>query len=123
MKAKTLLELASLSTAIYTISKETQLFDKLVAISEQGRDKFNEFIKERELDENGRELQMSERLLRKLLAIKEELEEKIAEVVALLYEKLNIAHIDQIEKLDEKIDTLNKEIALLKAKMQQLENS
>jgi hypothetical protein len=123
MKAKTLLELASLSTAIYTISKETQLFDKLIAISEQGRDKFNEFIKEQEFDEDGKELQMSERLLRKILIAKEELEEKMAEIVAMLYEKMNIAHLDQIDKLEQKIDVLNNELALLKARIQKLENS
>lgn len=123
MKAKTLLELASLSTAIYTISKETQLFDKLIAISEQGRDKFNEFIKEHELDEDGKELQISERILRKLLVIKDEIEEKIAEIVKLLYDKMNIVHSDEMAKLEGRIEVLNNEIALLKASIQKLENS
>jgi polyhydroxyalkanoate synthesis regulator phasin len=123
MKAKTLLEIASLSTAIYTISKETQLFDKLIAISEQGRDKFNEFIKEQELDENGKELEMSERILRKLLAIKDEIEDKIAEIVKLLYDKMNLVHTDEMANFEAKIEVLNNEIALLKARLQKLENS
>jgi hypothetical protein len=42
MKAKTFLELVTLSSTLYTISKETKLMEKLAELSEQGKDKINE---------------------------------------------------------------------------------
>ena len=45
MKAKTFLELVALSANLYAISKETHLMDKIKDMSEQGKDKINDFMK------------------------------------------------------------------------------
>jgi hypothetical protein len=62
MKAKTLLELVTLSSTLYTISKETHLMEKLTALSEQGKDKINDFMSEKVIDENGNEVQFLDKL-------------------------------------------------------------
>jgi len=121
MKAKTFLELATLSATLYQISKETHLMDKLESLTEQGKDKINEFMKESVLDENGNELEFMDRMALKAKEVRDELEMKIGEMVASLYEKMNIAHVDKINKLQEQITQMGKDLALAEARIKQLE--
>jgi polyhydroxyalkanoate synthesis regulator phasin len=122
MKAKTLLELATLSSTLYTISKETHLMEKLAILSEQGKDKINNFMKESVIDENGNEIEFMEKLVLKAHQVKEELEEKIGEVVASFYEKVNIAHTDKLKAVEMRIEQLSKDLALAEARINHLEN-
>jgi polyhydroxyalkanoate synthesis regulator phasin len=122
MKAKTFLELVTLSANLYAISKETHLLDKVKELSEEGIDKINEFMKEKVLDENGNEVEFTERLLMKAREAREELERKIGEAVAVMYEKMNIAHTDKIKELEARIDQLNKALALAEARLNHLES-
>ncbi|MEY3236553.1 MAG: hypothetical protein RI883_654 [Bacteroidota bacterium] len=122
MKAKTLLELATLSSSLYTISKETHLMEKLAILSEQGKDKINSFMKESVIDENGNQIEFMEKLVLKAHQVKEELEEKIGEVVASFYEKVNITHTDKLKGLEMRIEQLSKDLALAEARINHLEN-
>lgn len=122
MKAKTLLELLTLSSTLYTISKETHLMDKLAVLSEQGKDKLNEFMKDSMVDENGNEIEFVEKLVLKAHEIKEELEAKIGEVVTAFYLKVNIAHTDQLKGLETRIEELSRNLALAEARINHLEN-
>jgi polyhydroxyalkanoate synthesis regulator phasin len=121
MKAKTLLELVTLSTTLYTISKETHLMEKLTALSEQGKDKINDFMNEKVVDEHGNEVQFLDRLVHKAKEAEEELEVKIGEMIASFYEKVNIAHTDQLKGLELKVEQLEKELALAEARINHLE--
>ena len=122
MKAKTFLELVALSANLYAISKETHLMDKIKDISEQGKDKINDFMKEKIVDENGNEVEFIERLMMKAHAAKEELEDKIGEMVAVFYDKMNIAHVDKVKELELKIDQLSKDLALAEARINHIES-
>jgi hypothetical protein len=122
MKAKTLIELAALSANLYAISKETHLMEKLKDLSEQGRDKLNEFMSEKSVDEDGNEIPFSERLLLKAKEAREELEIRIGEMVAAFYEKVNIAHTDKLTELENKLDEISKNLALAEARINHLEN-
>lgn len=122
MKAKTFLELVTLSSSLYTLSKETHLMEKLAALSEQGKDKINEFMKEQMVDENGNEVEFMDKLVLKAHQAKEELEAKIGEMVASFYEKVNIAHTDQIRGLEERIEQLSRDLALAEARISHLEH-
>ncbi|MDP4797731.1 MAG: hypothetical protein NWR50_02600 [Crocinitomicaceae bacterium] len=121
MKAKTLLELVTLSTTLYTISKETHLMEKLTALSEQGKEKINDFMSEKVVDENGNEVDFLDKLVLKAHEAKEELEVKIGEMVTAFYEKVNIAHTDQLKCLELKVDQLQKDLALAEARINHLE--
>ncbi len=121
MKAKTLLELVTLSSTLYTISKETHLMEKLTALSEQGKDKINDFMGEKLVDENGNEVEFLDKLVLKAHEAKEELEVKIGEMVAAFYEKVNIAHTDQIKGMAIKLEELEKALALAEARINHLE--
>lgn len=122
MKAKTLLELVTLSSSLYTISKETHLMEKLAALSEQGKDKINDFMKESLVDADGNEIEFMDKLVLKAHQVKEELESKIGEVVASFYEKVNIAHTDQLKGLELRMDQLSRDLALAEARINHLEN-
>jgi hypothetical protein len=123
MKAKTLLELVTLSSTLYTISKETHLMEKLTALSEQGKDKINDFMKESMVDADGNEIEFMDKLVLKAHQAKEELETKIGEVVASFYEKVNIAHTDQLKRMELRIDQLSKDLALAEARINHLEKN
>jgi len=122
MKAKTFLELVALSANLYSISKETHLMDKLKDLSEDGKDKINSFMSEKVLDENGNEIEFMDRLMLKAQEAKDELEQKIGEMVATFYEKVNIAHVDKIKELEEKIELIKRELALAEARISHLES-
>ncbi len=123
MKAKTLLELVTLSSTLYTISKETHLMEKLTALSEQGKDKINEFMKESLVDADGNAIEFMDKLVLKAHQAKEELETKIGEMVASFYEKINIAHTDQLKGMEMRIDQLSKDLALAEARINHLEKN
>ncbi|MCF8414890.1 MAG: hypothetical protein K9G40_01505 [Crocinitomicaceae bacterium] len=122
MKAKTFLELVALSANLYAISKETHLMDKIKDMSEHGKDKINDFMKEKIVDENGNEVEFIERLMMKAHDAKEELEDKIGEMVAVFYDKMNIAHVDKVKELELKIDQLSKDLALAEARINHIES-
>ena len=122
MKARTLLDLVTLSSVLYTISKETHLMEKLSDLSEQGKEKLNAFMKEQQLDEEGKEMQFFDRLMHKAHEAKEELDQKIAEMMEGFYTKIKIAHIKQIEELTREIEQLKKDVALAEARINHLEN-
>lgn len=123
MKAKTLLELVALSTTLYTISKETQLMEKIGDWSEKGKEKINDFMKDKMVDEDGNEMDFTEKLMHKANEVKEQLEEKIAEMITVFYDKVNIAHTDEIEKLEKKIKKLTKDLALAQSRIDKIEKT
>lgn len=122
MKAKTFLELISLSTTIYTISKQTDLLEKIGDLTDQGKDKLNDFMKEKMVDEQGNEIEFVDKLVLKIQEAKKDLEDKIGEVVASFYEKINIVHTDQLKAMEERLDQLTKSLALAEARINHLES-
>jgi polyhydroxyalkanoate synthesis regulator phasin len=123
MKAKTFLELASLSTALYTISKDAKLMEKLEALSETGKEKINHFMKDVVIDENGKEMEFLDRLALKAQETKDDLETKIGEMATAFYAKINVAHTDKILLLQNKLDQLQKDVSLVEARINQLEKT
>jgi polyhydroxyalkanoate synthesis regulator phasin len=121
MKTKTILELLTLSSSLYYIAKDTQFLEKINALSEKGKDNINKMMKESTLDENGNELEFVDKIILKTHELKEELNEKIEELVVKFYKKINVAHLDEIKGLNEKVEKLNMTVALLEARLNKLE--
>lgn len=122
MKARTLVELLTLSSNLYMISKDKELMEKFHTITEKGKEKINSFMSSSMKDENGNEMEFLQKIALKAHDVKEELESKIGEMVADFYKKVNIAHVDEIKSLHVKVDEQKKEIALLEARLNRLEN-
>jgi hypothetical protein len=121
MKARTLLELVTLSTTLYTISKETQVLEKLGELGEKGKRKLNAFAKEKVLDEKGNEIEFVEKMLKKAREAKIELDEKITGLIEDFYEKIKVAHVNQVEILEGKISELSKTILEAESRINDLE--
>jgi polyhydroxyalkanoate synthesis regulator phasin len=121
VKTKTILELITLSSSLYYIARDTQLLDKINEYSEKGKDNINKILSESELDENGNEMEFIDKIFLKTNELKEELEEKIEELVITFYKKINVAHLDEIKALNEKNNEMEASIALLEARLNKLE--
>ncbi|MFK2820618.1 hypothetical protein U0L90_10860 [Flavobacteriaceae sp. LMIT009] len=121
MKTKTILELLTLSSSLYYIARDTQFLDRLSALSEKGKDNINKIISDPKLDENGNELEFVDKIILKTNELREELNEKIEEMVVKFYKKINVAHLDEIKALNEKLEKLDATVALLEARLNKLE--
>jgi len=117
MKIKTLLELVTLSSSLYYLAKDTHLIDRINEMAEKGKDNINKAASDSELDGDGNELEFIEKIVKKASQVKEELDQKIEESVGKFYKKINVAHLDEIRALNDKIEKLDMTIALLEAKI------
>ena len=121
MKTKTILELLTLSASLYHFAKDTELLEKISAMSEKGKEGINELVSNPILDENGNEMEFIDKIIFKTTELKKEVEEKIEQLVIEFYQKVNIAHTDQITALISQLEKSNKDIALLEARLNKLE--
>lgn len=121
MKARTLVELLTLSSNLYMMSKDKELMEKFHNIADKGKDKINAFMAA-EKDADGNEIAFLQKIALKAHDVKEELEEKIGEMVTQFYQKINVAHTDEIKALNVRIEDLSKQIALLEARLNRYEN-
>ena len=121
MKTKTLIELITLSSSLYVLGRDTHLFEKINEWTEGMAKDVNGVAFKSMLDENGKELELIDKVKIKAEHLKEELESKIEEVVAKVYKKISIAHLDDIKALQVQLEKADAKIALLEARMNQLE--
>ncbi len=121
MKTKSIVELAAISSTLYTLSKDKELREKLVQWAEKGKDKVNEFVKDKMVDEEGKELDFMEKIAVKMEESAKEMEDKISETVSSLYSKMNITHTDELAKIKERYDDMKKELSLTKSRLTKLE--
>lgn len=117
MKTKTLIELITLSSSLYYLARDTHLMERIQELSDAKLDTING----KALDADGNELEFMDKIIIKAGQLKEELEQKIEESVVVFYKKVNIAHLDEIKALNEKLETADAAIALLEARMNHLE--
>lgn len=121
MKTKTILELLTLSSSIYVLARDNHFLDKINEFSEKGKDNINKAMAEPQLDENGNELEFMDKIILKTHELKEELNVKIEELIVKFYKKINVAHLDEIKALNERIEKLDNSVALLEARLNKLE--
>lgn len=121
MKTKTILELLTLSSSIYYLAKDTKFLDKISEFSEKGKENLNNIMSESHLDENGNELEFVDKIILKTHELKEELNDEIEELIVKFYKKINVAHLDEIKALNEKLEKLDATVALLEARLNKIE--
>jgi polyhydroxyalkanoate synthesis regulator phasin len=120
MKAKTLVQLLSLSTSLYMISKDEQLMSKVGAAAKKGKEKLNDLY--RDLSEESEE-SLTDKILQKAMEAKAELEKRIEETVITVYDKMKIAHTNEIKDLHLQLSALKKELTQLEVRIAQFEKS
>lgn len=107
MKAKTMLQLLTLSSNLYLISKDKELMDKLSKLLAEGKEKLDDFLDDDLPEDQEGTLH---RLYRKAKEAEKEFEKKVEDFVEKTYEKMHIAHTNEIDKLQAQIDELKKEL-------------
>lgn len=120
MKVKTIIELLTLSTNLYIISKDEELMKSLADMTQNGKKKLNDFMDEFSEGEEGEE-KLMQKFLHKAKQAKEELEKKIEETAVKIYDKMHIAHTDDLTKLNVEIERVTRELALAEARIIHLE--
>jgi hypothetical protein len=121
MKTKSILELLTLSSSLYVLARDTEFLEKIKELSEKGIDEINKIVSESKIDENGDELDAAGKLILKAHELKEELNEKVEELVIKFYKNINVAHVEEIKILNEKVEKADMDIALLEARLNKLE--
>ena len=121
MKTKTILELLTLSSSIYFLARDTHFLDKINDLSEKGKENLNNIMSESHLDENGNELEFADKIILKTHELKEELNDEIEELIVKFYKKINVAHLDEIKALNEKLEKMDATVALLEARLNRIE--
>ena len=116
-----MVELLTLASSLYYIAKDTHLIDKINELSNKGKENINEFLNESQFDENGNQLDFWDKLNLKTKQAKEELEELIEDKVAKFYKKVHLTHTDEVLALNEKLEKLDRKVALLEARLNRLE--
>lgn len=120
MIAKTLLELFTLSTNLYMISKDEEAMKELMEIKNEVRNKTAALI-DSLAGEDDQTREIISKVLQKALQAKEELEKRADELARNIYHKMHIAHTDEIKKLSDEISKLKNELMLAEAKLINLE--
>mgnify|MGYP000942720575 FL=1 len=121
MKTRTLIELLALSSSLYHFAKEAELMDKIEKLTQEGKDGINKVASGAQVDEDGNELEFIDKIILKTNQVKDELEEKIEEQIVKFYKKMNIAHLDEIKALNQKVEQSDRAIALLEARLNRLD--
>ncbi len=112
MRAKTMIELLTLSTNLYMIAKDKETMENISKLVNKGKEKWDEVLNPGEEVE---EVDLMQRIMAKAKEAKEELDRKMEEVAVKVYAKMHIAHADDVKALEEKIELLEKQVNLLQA--------
>lgn len=121
MRAKTLVELLTLSTNLYMISKDEEFMQNLSEMLKKGKQKAEDILDEFSGEEEEGEEKLVQKLLHKAKKAKEELEKRIEDTAVKVYDKMHIAHADEVKRLAEEIDKLKRDLALAEARLINLE--
>ena len=121
MKAKTLLQVLSLSTNLYVILKDEELMKTLSSLAEKGKEKLDEILHDEEDEEAGSTERIIARLLVKAREAKADLEERIAKGAEAAYAKMHIAHTKETEQLRDQITLLELKLQVAEKRLSALE--
>lgn len=115
MKAKTLLELMTLGTNLYLISQDKEMMEKLFNLAKDGKQKLDDFITPEGTEYD--ETTMFQKLTEKAKEVEKQLEERLEAAAVKIYQKLHIAHVNDIESLQTEINELKEELAAIKSQV------
>lgn len=123
MRTKTIIDLLSLSVSLYMLSKDHDFLKTSAAHTSEGKKRTEEDYRTEEETENSGGDEFLSGILNNAKQLKEDLQRKMDEVAVAVYEKMHIAHTDEIKKLADEIALLRTELALTEAKVINLQQA
>lgn len=121
MKTKSIVEFLTLSSSLYVLARDTELLDRIKELSGKGKEEIDKIISETKFGENGDEIEFLDKIIFKTFELKEELNDKVEELVVKFYKKVHIAHVEEIKALNLRVEKSDRTIALLEARLNKLE--
>ncbi len=121
MRVKTLIELMTLSASVYHLAKDSQFIDRINQLTDKGKEDFNKFASETQVDADGKELELMDKIILKASELKDEMDEKMEELVVTFYKKVNLTHADEMRAMEAKLAESDKVIALMEARLNRME--
>ena len=121
MKTKSIVEFLTLSSSLYVLARDTELLDRIKELSGKGKEEIDKIISEAKFGENGDEIEFLDKIIFKTFELKEELNDKVEELVVKFYKKVHIAHVEEIKALNLRVEKSDRTIALLEARLNKLE--
>jgi polyhydroxyalkanoate synthesis regulator phasin len=115
MKTRTLIELMTLGSNLYLMSQDKELMEKLAKMASEGKQKLDDFMHTEGGVEDD-EMSLFQKLTEKAKEVEKQLEQRLEEAAVKVYQKLHIAHINDIEALQSEINQLKEELAALKSR-------
>lgn len=122
MKTRTLLDLLSLSGNLYMIARDEELMKHLKEWSVEAKKKANA-VWDNLGEDTGEDAEMLEQLLTRVKKAKLEFDKKVEETAEKVYHRMKLAHENDIQRLEQKTDALQRELALTEARLIQLETA
>jgi polyhydroxyalkanoate synthesis regulator phasin len=122
MRAKTLVELLTLSTNLYMISKDEAFMKNVEEMAKKGKMKLDDFMDDFSETVEDDEETLVQKVMHKANEAKVEFEKKMEELAVTVYKKMNIAHAEDLNNLATKIELLENKIDILESKLETLEN-
>lgn len=119
MKAKTLIELLTLSTNLFMISKDEKFMTAVSEMTEKAKEKAGNLIEEFSGED---EDNLWQKISVKAAQAKEELDHKIEEMVIKTYEKMKIAHANDLKAMEVVISKLKTDLQTAEARISDLES-
>lgn len=120
MKAKSIIELLTLSSNLYLIAQDKEVMEHLTKLAKKGKDKLDHMMESPD-GEGTEDTELLQKIINKAKVVREELEEKVEEIATKVYKKMHIAHTDDIKMLQAKIEALENRINLMEAHVLNLE--
>lgn len=117
MRAKNLLQLLTLSTNLYMISKDEEFMENLSEMMKKGKDKVADFVEG--FTEEGEEdhEQLIQKFMHKAKQAKAEFEKKMEEVAVKVYSKMHVANADDLNAVVKRLEIIEKKIQLVEAQI------
>jgi polyhydroxyalkanoate synthesis regulator phasin len=119
MRAKTITDLLSLSVNLYLLSKDEKFLEELADLKAKGKQKAEDLYNVMTGTEEGEHV--IDDFLEEARKMKAKMEERADEIAKIIYEKMHIAHADEINRLTGEIDALKATIAQMEERLNQFQ--
>ena len=110
MRAKTLIELLTLSTNLYMISKDEEFMENLSEMTKKGKQKIEDLLGDFTEEGDNNDDKLIQKLLHKTKQVKEDMEKMIEDSAVKIYKTMHIAHTEEVQKLSDQIELLKRQL-------------
>lgn len=111
MKARTVLDVLTLASNIYTISKDEELMKNLSEMASKGKEKWDHVVESMGKETENLEVRkLLEELAERMRQARADMEVRMKEVATNVYSAMHIANADEVDRLQLQVDSLSRQL-------------